>query len=252
MTGLPKSTFFQPPAFVFNRFKLGIQPFTEYFTLLNKNANLKVILKKNYSLRCFHRIPGRLTLEEQIKFGKGDSWLNSDIKNSSSWLQCMGSKLWQGESWGWVQRVGQKDGFSQTNLDSTWGWASSMNSPSPGSSSGNGDPPPLRSWGHYNHAMTKCRWHTEPWGWSWIKALPLLPLLHLQAAEFRRQSLRLAAHQDRGRGCESQSFLRMLKQFKVGTAHWESNLAICRESHTHKYSYPLNQKFHFWELILKK
>lgn len=150
---------------------------------------------------------------------------------------------------GWVQWVGQKDGFSQTNLDSTRGQASSMNSPSPGSSSGNGNPPPLRSWGHYKYAMTKCRWHTEPWIKGSAGTLPLLPLLHLQAAEFRPQSLRLAAHQDR---CESQSFLRVLKPFKVGTAHWESNLAICRESHTQKYSYPLHQKFHFWELILKK
>lgn len=141
-------------------------------------------------------------------------------------------------------KSGTEDWFSQTNLDSTWGQASSMNSPSPGSSSGNGNPPPQRSWGHYQHTMTKCRWHIEPWRCSWIKdsagALPLLPLLHLQAAELRRQSLRLAAHQDYGRSCESQSFLRVLKQFKVGTAHWESNLAICRESHTQKYSYPLN------------
>lgn len=142
--------FLQPHAFAFNGFKLGIQPFTKYFTLLNKHANLKVILKKNYSLRCFHRMPGRLTLEEQIKFGEGDSWLHSDRKNSSSWLQCMGSKLWQGESSGWV---GQKDGFSQANLDSTWAQASSMNSPSPGSSSGNGDPPP---WDH--GATTNMQW----------------------------------------------------------------------------------------------
>lgn len=200
-------------------------------------------------------MPGRLTLEEQTKFGKGDSW-QLRYKELLQFASMHGEQTLARRVLGWGQWVGQKDGFSQTNLDSTWGQASSMNSPSPGSSSGNGDPPPLRPWGHCKHAMTKCRWHTEPWGWSWIKgsagALPLLPLLHLQAAEFRRQSLRLAAHQDRGRGCESQSFLWVLKPFKVGTAHWESNLAICRESHTQKYSYPLNQKFHFWELILKK
>lgn len=78
------------------------------------------------------------------------------------------------------------------------------------------------------------------------------PLLHLQAAKFRQQSLRLAAHQGRGCGCESQSFLKerwsSLKWAQpTGKAIWQ-----LVESHTQKCSYPLNQKFHFWELILKK
>lgn len=200
-------------------------------------------------------MPGRLTLEEQTKFGKGDSWLNSDIKNSSSLLQCMGSKLWLGESWDESNELGRRMGSVRQTLTQPGvrqvAWIPQAQAQA--LEMGTHHP---RPWGHYKHAMTKSRWHTEPWGWSWIKgsagALPLLPLLHLQAAVFRQQSLRLAAHQDRGHGCESQSFLRVLKPFKVGTAHWESNLAICRESHTQKYSYPLNQKFHFWELILKK
>lgn len=160
-------------------------------------------------------MPERLSLENRLNWKGVTAWLSSNIKKrllqfASILMEANSDKESPG---GGVWLVGHKDRFrvrqTLTQAGVRWvtriPWARAQ---------------ALETGVHHPQdegATMNMQWHSagdtqSPGGWHGSNAQsetsPLLPLLHLQATGFRRQSVRLAAHQERGHGCESQPFLK--------------------------------------------